>query len=86
MADPYIAELIAKKLAEGLDHPGDPQNGQPSMTIKLPLFQMPGVPPEMYKNIQMTVKLIAEAIVHHIETDGNSDIIPRTPPGIEEAQ
>lgn len=78
MADPHIAELIADRMANGLIHPGDPANGQASMEIKLPLFRMPGQPEEMYKNIQITVRLIAESIVYLIETEGNSDIIPRT--------
>ena len=78
MADPYIAELIADRMASGLHHPGDPQNGQASMDIKLPLGRMPNMPPEMYENVRSTVRLIAESIVYLIETEGNSDIIRRT--------
>lgn len=72
-----IAELISEALAEGLEHPGDPGSDQLPATIRLPLFRLAGQPPEMYEQIQGTVKLIGESIVHLIETKGESVIIAR---------
>lgn len=72
-----IAELIADRLAKGLFHPGDPETEQAPMTIRLPMFRTVAAPPEVTRQVDLTVKLIAEAIVHLIETDGQSDIVPR---------
>jgi len=61
------ATLIAEALRDGLIHPGKPETGQPSVAIPLP-FRTTGMPPEMKRNVDATVHLMAEAIVHHLET------------------
>lgn len=71
-----IAELISQGLAEGLDHPG--QDGAGPITIRLPLFRMAGQPPEITQQVENTVTMIGEAIVHLIVTKGESVIVPRT--------
>jgi len=74
-----IVDLIAAQLPD-LTHPGDG-----SGAIKLPMasFRTAGIPPEMaeqfaakagYPSADIT-RLIAEAIVHLIETQGASEII-----------
>lgn len=73
-----IAELISQALADGLEHPGDSAAGQPPITIRLPLFRMAGQPQEMYEQVQNTVTMIGEAIVHLINTRGESVIVPRS--------
>lgn len=70
-----IAELISQGLAEGLDHPG--QDGAGPITIRLPLFRMAGQPPEITQQVENTVTMIGEAIVHLIETKGDSVIVNR---------
>lgn len=72
-----IAELISKGLAGGLLHPGYPETQQQPVTIRLPLFRTAGMPPEVYQQVENTVQMIGEAIVHLIETDGGSVIIDR---------
>lgn len=71
-----IAERIADKLAHGLFHPGDPATDQGPMTLRLPMFRTVGAPPELTKQVDLTTKLMAEAIVYEIETD--HDIVPRS--------
>lgn len=71
-----IAALISQGLVDGLEHPGN-ESDSPG-TIRLPLFRMAGQPPEMYEQIQATVTMIGEAIVHLIETRGESVIIARS--------
>lgn len=73
-----IAELIANKLANGLPHPGNKQAGEEPVTIRLPLFRMASMPAEMYQQVEQTVKMLAEAIVYAIETDGESEIVKRS--------
>lgn len=72
-----ISELIAKKLAEGLYHPGDMQNGQAPTTIRLPMFRTVGMAPQVCQQVNQSTLFIAEAIVHLIETEGQCDIVPR---------
>lgn len=70
-----IAELIADKLTRGLPHPGNKEAGEEPVTILLPLFKMSSMPAEMYQQVEATVKMMSEAIVHVIETEGESEII-----------
>lgn len=77
MPNPTIAELISARLAGGLQHPGYPETEQPSVTIRLPLFKTAGMPPEVYQQVTETVKMLGEAIVYTIETEGESVIIGR---------
>ena len=71
-----LSELIATKLSTGLEHPGDGKDQAP-MTIRLPMFRTVGSNPALTKQVDLTVKLISEAIVYLIETEGNCDIVPR---------
>lgn len=73
-----IAELISDKLASGLEHPGYPDTEQQAVTIRLPLFRTAGMPNEVLEQVNETVKMIGEAIVYTIETEGASVIIPKT--------
>ena len=70
-----IADLIANKLTNGLPHPGNKEAGEEPVTIRLPLFKMASMPAEMYQQVEHTVKMLGEAIVHVIETEGNSEIV-----------
>jgi hypothetical protein len=70
-----LAELIADKLATGLFHPGS--GDQAPMTIGLPMFRTVGMAPEVRRQVQLSVNLMAEAILYLIETEGQSDITPR---------
>lgn len=76
-----IAALIADKLTNGLQHPGDVATEQLPMVIRLPMFRTVGAPPEVGQQVDLTVKLIAEAIVHLIKTDAQCDIVPRQAEG-----
>jgi hypothetical protein len=73
---PTIAELISGKLVAGLVHPGDDK--RPAMTVALPVFRTTGLPEEVVKQVNVTVQMIGEAIVHLIETEGESVIVKRT--------
>lgn len=75
--DERMADLIADKLANGLFHPGKPETDQEPMTLRLPMFKTVGAPPELRRQVDLTVKLMAEAIVHLIKTDGQCNIVPR---------
>lgn len=61
-----IAETISDRLANGLLHPGYPNTEQGPSVIRLPLFALAGQPPEMTKQVNETVKMIGEAIVHEL--------------------
>lgn len=61
------ATLIAQALRDGLIHPGKPELNQPAVAIPLP-FRSHGMPPEMRRNVDATTQLLAEAIVHYLET------------------
>lgn len=81
MPNTAIAELIAAKLPD-LTHPGTPGSGGPIL-LPTATYRTAGIPPEMaqqfaedagYPTADIT-RLIAEAIVHLIETDGDSTIV-----------
>lgn len=76
MPNQLIAELIARKLRDGLLHPGDPERNIAPTPIALP-FRTTGMPAEMADLINDTVKLLSEAIVHAIESEGDCEIVPR---------
>lgn len=76
MPSPAIADLITRHITNGgLIHPGNPDTGQPPIAIPAP-FRTTGMPDQQAKPINATAKLFGEALVHLIETHGNSDIIP----------
>lgn len=77
MSNQRIADLIAKALQEGFIHPGDPDKGIPETPILLPFKPSPGMPKEMGDLMSGTVKLLSECIVSLIETEGDSDIVPK---------
>ena len=79
-------DLLAARLAAGgLIHPGDPDNGKPPTPLLLPGLSTTGIPDEMAAHFANeaglpsndTPRLLAEAIVHMLETDlaGGSTII-----------
>lgn len=84
MANSTIAALIAERLPGSLVHPGDPANDQPAKLLPLPVLGSTGIPPEMAKHFAKEAglpaddfpKLIGEAIVHLIETDGQTTLVP----------
>lgn len=78
MTNQRIADMITQKLlSNGLVHPGDPVAGRPPMPIVLPVFGRAGMSKEMADLSNAMAKLLGEAIVHAIETDGASVIVDR---------
>lgn len=72
-----LAATIADRLANGLYHPGDPETEQEPMMMRLPMFRTIAAAPEMRKQVDLTVTLIAESIVYLIEKEGDFDLVPR---------
>lgn len=72
-----MAELIARKLREGMIHPGDPDNDIPPQPIILPFTHAPGRPKEMNDLLDATVKMLSEAVVSTMVTEGGVDMTPR---------
>lgn len=77
MPNKPIADLIAAALPSGLVHPGDPEGGRGEMVINLPAFRTTGLPEQVAEQVSVTTTLLAEAIVHLIETTGDSEIVDR---------
>lgn len=77
MSNPAIANLIGARLKAGLVHPGDPERNVPSRQVALPFGMQKGMPKEMSELVDETTKMIAEAIVFLIETEGGCEIVPR---------
>jgi hypothetical protein len=77
MSNPHIADLIASKLRDGIVHPGDPAKGVKPRTIALPFGMRAGQPQEMLDLMDATTTMLAEAVVHLIETDGDTALVPR---------
>lgn len=78
------AEHIAARLAAGIVHPGNPDTNQPPKLITLPGLSSTGIPPEMAQHFANEAglpandapKLIAEAILHLIDTELGLELIP----------
>ncbi len=71
------ANSIANLLAEGrIRHPGDPDKKQPEVTLALPMFAVRGRDPNMTQSMHDNLKVMAEAIIHHIEHDLALTLIP----------
>ena len=78
-------DLLAARLSTGLLHPGNPDAGQQPTPILLPGLSGTGIPEEMAAHFAYeaglpgndTPRLLAEAIIHMLETDlaGGSTII-----------
>jgi hypothetical protein len=77
MPNEAIARLIAKKLSEGgLVHPGNPAIKQEPFAVPLPLFRNTAALPQEHRDLQnATAKILAEAIIYAIETDGDTDLV-----------
>lgn len=82
-----VADSIAAGFRNGFTHPGDPDTGQPPISIPLPPFRTASMPPEMGEQVDATAKLIAEAIVALITTEATlidskelADEHPKPPP------
>jgi hypothetical protein len=77
--------LIAERLPNGLVHPGDGDK-QPAKPIPMPWLGNLGLPPGQSEQFSREAgmptndapKVLAEAIVHLLETDGGFAIVPRT--------
>ena len=78
MPDPRMAELLTAKMIEGMIHPGTPENNYEKRPVLLPFRYTSGMPKEYADQMKATAKLWAEAILHTIETDGESEIVHRT--------
>lgn len=86
MSNVAVVALVAERLPAGLLHPGDPEANQPAKLIPLPGLNNLGISPQQAAQFADEAglptndapQLIAEAIVHLIETDGQSEIVPRT--------
>ena len=77
MSNQKIAALITDALVEGrLVHPGDPARDLPERQIVLPIFQSEGQPKEVADLMSTTAKFLGEAIVHLIETEGETSMVP----------
>lgn len=76
-SDQAVIDLIAKHLAEGFVHPGDPKRDLPPRPIVLPFQRRPHMPKEMGDLMDETVKLLAECIVSTITSEGGMDLVPR---------
>lgn len=81
MPNQRIAELISVKLPE-LTHPGD---GNGAILLPVSTFRTAGLPPDQADQFARDAgypsadipKLVGEALVHLIETDGDSEIISK---------
>jgi len=77
MPNSEIAQLIGDHLGPGLPHPGNPARDEPPRLLPLVAFRTTGMPPEMAEHARTTAKVVGEAVVNLIETQGNSVIIKR---------
>lgn len=78
MPDPDLVKLIAARLKSGILHPGDPERDVKPRTMVLPFMVGRGSQPkEMQDLMDATATMIAESVVHLIETEGDCEIIGR---------
>jgi hypothetical protein len=75
MNHPELTALIAEKLGSEIIHPGNGAD-QPPVGLRIPFLQA-GQNPELRKQVDQGLMMLAEAIVHLIETDGHCDIVER---------
>ncbi|MDV6979641.1 hypothetical protein [Mycobacterium intracellulare] len=77
-------EHIAARLAAGIVHPGNPDTNQPAKLIALPGLSSTGIPPEMAQHFANEAglpandapRLVAEAILHLLDTELGLELIP----------
>lgn len=72
MIDP--AALIADHLQTGLVHPGD-ENHKPVL-VPLPMFRTTAMPEELANHVKTLAKMLGQAIVHLLRTEGGLELIP----------
>jgi hypothetical protein len=77
MPNSKLAKLISQRMSTGLPYPGDAYTKQQPMIIALPAFRTAGLPPQLADQVANTVELVGQAIIHLIETEGDSVIIGR---------
>lgn len=78
MTNERIEQSLADALLAGsLMHPGNPAERIPPRPIVTPFAHAAGRPKEMNDLMDATAKLWSEAIVHHIETETQSEIVGR---------
>jgi hypothetical protein len=86
MANDTISSLIASNLKAGLPHPGYVEQNIPPQVIHFPGMNHRGIPQQVLDHYAREAglpssdlpKLIGEAVVHLIETQGNSEIVTKT--------
>lgn len=86
MPNQQMVQIIAKSLREGLPHPGDRENHQPAQLFRIPGMNPQGVPRAVLDSMAKEAglptgdiaTLVAEALVHLIETEGNSEIVDKS--------
>ena len=72
-----LAESIAQALEAGIKHPGNPDTKTPPTVIVIPMFRAHGRPPPQRDNVREFTVRFAEAILHHIDTDLNYQLVPK---------
>lgn len=83
MPNETIASLISSNLKTGLPHPGYKEQNVPAQVIHFPGMNFRGMPQEMLDHYAREAglpssdlpKLVGEAIVNLIETQGDSEIV-----------
>jgi hypothetical protein len=78
-------DLIAERLPNGLTHPGDPNSNQPAMVLPMPGLSSLGMAAEQAAEFASEAglpsndapRLLAEALVHLLETDGGFELVDR---------
>lgn len=73
-----VAAAIAEFLADGIEHPGDPETKQKPVRLTIPMFRVTGKPLPYSDAAREANRTIAEAIVHHIESKLDCTIIPNS--------
>lgn len=72
-----IAALLTEKLKTGIMHPGNTDKGTEPRPILLPFMSASGRPKEMNDLIDATARMLGEAVVSTIVTDGDCELVPK---------
>jgi hypothetical protein len=86
MPNARAAALIAERLPTGLLYPGNPALNQPAKLIPLPGLRNLGISPDQATQFANEAglpsndapKLIAEALIHTLETDGGIELVDKS--------
>lgn len=72
MPNQAVADLLARKLGDGLIHPGDETTGGSPIVVPLMGYRTAGMSPEQVEayGLNKNAKLVGEAIVNTVERDG----------------